>query len=201
MIAASMFDNLNKITKAEFHSFTLNVQTSREHESDIVFVQYQSSKRFLVQCKIFVLSSSNFYFLIIVFRLFCFSWDTFPTRRHDATLSMLIHYSNSWPVAIRKVFTGWEPGGLTDRSLVDVLSLAKQILAVRAKWEQFRSLGRPYAAFRLRWVKRAGNLELRLLCRSCEFLPLPVVVIDFIADQGKVLCFHDGLVIKSFKVF
>lgn len=61
-----MFDNLNKITKAEFHSFTLNVQTTREHESDIGFVQYQSSKRFLVQCKIFVLSSSNFYFLIIV---------------------------------------------------------------------------------------------------------------------------------------
>lgn len=38
MIAASRFYNLNKITKADFDNFILNMQTTRKHESNIVFM-------------------------------------------------------------------------------------------------------------------------------------------------------------------
>ena len=167
MVAASTFYNLNKITKAEFDYFTLIMQTTREHESNIIFVQYQFSKRFLVRCKILVLSFSNFSSLVIIFRLFCFSWDTSPPSSHDATPSMLSGYFHSCPVPIRKFFPSWDPAVLTGLSLGNVLCLAKQIPTVRAKWEQFRNLRRARAAFRFRWVKSAGNLKLRLLCKSC----------------------------------
>lgn len=55
MVAASTFYNLNKITKAEFDYFSVHLQTTKQPESNIVFVQYQFSKRFLVWCKIICL--------------------------------------------------------------------------------------------------------------------------------------------------
>lgn len=171
----------------------MNVQTTREQESNIVFVWYQFSKRFLVGCKIFVLSFSNFYSLVIICRLFSFSWVTFPQRSHGATLSVLSSYFHSCSVTIRKFFPSWDLRVLSDLSLGNVLCLAKQIPTACAKRERFRNLRGARAAFRFRWVKSAGNVKLRLLCRSCVFLPLLVIADDFIAGQGKVFCFYEGL--------
>lgn len=99
MVAGSMFYSLNNITNAEFGYFTLNMQTTREIESNVVSVQYRFSKRFLGWCKILVLYFPNCSSLVIIFRLFYFSLSS-----HDATPSVLSSYFHSCPVPNRKFF-------------------------------------------------------------------------------------------------
>lgn len=195
MIAASRFCNLNKITKADFGYLILNMQTTRKHKSNILFMPWQFSKRFLVQCKNTCL---KLFLISLLWWLFLdFSVSPGIPSHLAATMPPLLCFPATsipvqFPSQIAPRLRAWNshrglPWQCALLGKADPQSSC-QMRAVQKSQDNMCS-------FQIQLGKKCwkGNLNLSPLCNSCESLPLIVILTDFIAGQGKVLGFYGGL--------